>query len=384
MMEMKRIAVIGDCNSIFVKNYIEFVLVGECEVVLVEENPLSDVYRNFYENHGVKIEPLYSGQWKFIGHIPYIRSTIGCHLWVRQMVKKYGHFDFVHVHGVCNSRQTIGEALRPFTTKLIVSVWGDELLRRTSKQLNRISRIYDKADCLTLVSDQMIASFEDVYGKKYSGKISKNRFFISAITDIMDEIKEKESREEMCLSLGMANSGKINVYVGHNGRPQQRHLEINEQIKKLPDAVKNKINLVYSMNYGASYEYKIKVEADASSTGCQHTIISGYKSEEDVARMRLVCDVLLHAQLTDAGSASVRECLYGGAIVVNGDWLPYNTIPDYHNRVVEYHDMNELIGMLVDIVEHYDSYKKKFASNKGFRFWPSKESVVNEWKGLLK
>lgn len=381
---MKRIAVIGDCNSIFVKNYIETVLVGEYEVVLIEENPLTDVYRNYYESHGIKVEPLYSGIGRLIRRVPYIRSTIGCHLWVQKMIKKYGQFDFVHVHGVCNSRQTIGEALRPFTTKLIVSVWGDELLRRTSKQLKRISSIYDIADHITLVSDKMIASFEEVYGKKYSSKISKNRFSISAIADIMDEIASKESREEMCLSLGISNSNKINIYVGHNGRPQQRHLEINEQLKELPSSVKSKIILVYSMNYGASMEHRNKVLNDAAKTGCQYTIICGYRSEEDVARMRLVCDILLHAQLTDAASASVRECLYGGAIVVNGDWLPYNTIPEYHKRVVEYHEMNELTEIIVDIVEHYDSYKKKFAFNKGFRFWPSKEIVVNEWKGLLK
>lgn len=380
---MKRIAVIGDCNSIFVKNYIDTVLVGEYEVILVEENPLSDVYRKYYERHGVKVEPLYSGVGSLIRRVPYIRSTIGCRLWVRQMVKKYGHFDFVHIHGVCNSRQTIGEALRPHTTKLIVSVWGDELLRRSARQLKSISRLYDIADSITLVN-KMIKLFEEVYGKKYSGKISKNSFAVSTVTDAMDELEKKETREDMCRSLGITDSDKINVYVGHNGRPQQRHIEITEQMKKLPFGVKSKINLVYSMNYGSNPKSFEAVVNAASNSGCPYTIIQGYRSEEDVARMRLVCDVLLHAQLTDAGSASVRETLYSGAIVVNGDWLPYNNIPNYHDRVIEYHEMSELTDIVVDIVNNFDSYKERFVLNKGFRYWTPKETVAEAWKKLLK
>lgn len=382
-MGKKRVLVIGDCNSIFVKNYIDTVLVGEFETVLIIENPLTEVYREYYESHDVKVEPLFSGFNRIIRKIPYLRSTLGCRRWVKAMVKKYGHFDFVHIHGVCDSRQVIGEALRPFTTKLIVSVWGDELLRRSDKQLEKISRLYDLADFITMVSDKMITDFVKVYGNKYSDRISKNVFAVSVITDLMDDIEKVFSREELCHDLGIKSSKKINVFIGHNGRTAQRHLEITSQMKKLSEEAKSRLNLVYSMSYGADDSYILKVKNAAEDCGCSYTIIQGYKSEKDVAKLRLICDVLLHAQLTDAGSASIRECFYGGAIIVNGDWLPYNSIPDYHNRVVEYHNLNELPIIVEDIVIHFDSYKRRFATNKKYRYWSSTEEVVMKWKQLL-
>ena len=64
--------------------------------------------------------------------------------------------------------------------------------------------------------------------------------------------------------------------------------------------------------------------------------------EEKMAKLRCISDIMLHAQPTDAFSASVQECLYCGAIVFNGAWLVYNELDEIDARLVPFSDYHQL------------------------------------------
>lgn len=377
--------VLGDCNSIFVKQYIEHVLLSKYNVILLQEDYLSDYYCKFYLDSGVHIEPMWYSNNKWLKHIPILRSSFGAHLWAKHIGKIYGNFDVVHVHGLSRNRCNAALYLKSNAKQVILTAWGSDLLRRSTKQLKAFEKYYIVADKITLATNQMKDAFKKAYGNKFVGKCYVIGFSMG-ILDIIDNVRFKSTRMELCNELGMQHPEKLNVYIGHNGRDCQRHLELTEAMFNLPQNIKDKINLVYTMTYGVPPQpYLDNLKNIAKRSGCECTFIEGYRTEEEVAKIRLVCDVLLHAQPTDAASASFFECMYSGAICVNGTWLPYEHIEDYHHRVIEYGDIPQLTGIVQDIVENYESYKKKFARNIGFRNGnPTPQETADKWHSIIK
>lgn len=383
-MDKPNFVVLGDSNSIFVKQYVEYVLLKKYNVILLQEGYLSDNYRKFYMDNGVNIEQMWYPGNKWLKSIPGLRSSFGAYLWAKHIVKVYGKIDNIHVHGLSRNRCNMALYLKPYSEQLLLTVWGSDLLRRSSKQLKTYERYYAAADKITLATDAMLENMRNSYGDRFVDKCHIIAFSMG-ILDIIDEIKLKSNREELCKELGMKHPEKINVYIGHNGRDCQQHIGLTDAMAQLPQIIKDKINLVYTMTYGVPPEpYLNNLKRLAEKSGCDYTFIEGYRSEEDVAKIRLACDVLLHAQPTDAASASFFECMYTGAICVNGKWLPYEHINDYHNRVIEYDDINQLTGIVQNIVENYEFYKDKFSSNIGFRNGnPTAHETAEKWNNIL-
>ena len=300
-------------------------------------------------------------------------------------MKECGSFDVVHVHGLNRSRGLIAKYLRSKTRSLVISVWGSELLGQTEKQLKDILPYYRISDTITFETDQMIAKFKESYGDEFNNKIDKAELFLG-IYEYMDRIAKQNTREELCQSFGIKDTNRLNVFVGHNGRDVQRHFEITEQIKRLPEEVKGRINLVYTMTYGTPQgDYLNNLKTEAQKTGCPSYFIEGYLSEDSIAKLRLVCDILIHAQLVDAASASLRECMYGGSLVINGAWLKYDFIPRYNERVIDYSSLNEITEKLSDVVLNPEKYQSMRELNKGNRDGePTLEENVSIWNNVFK
>ena len=53
------------------------------------------------------------------------------------------------------------------------------------------------------------------------------------------------------------------------------------------------------------------------------TVLRGKRDLQDIARLRIACDIVINVQTTDSLSASIQEHLMAGARLIVGDWLPY-------------------------------------------------------------
>lgn len=383
-MEKKKFLVLGDSNSIFIKQYIQSVLLNNYQVVLLQEGYLSDYYKQYYVNNGVQVESLWCSTNSWLRRIPVLRSSIGAWLWAKYIVRKYEHFAVVNVHGLSRNRCNIAMYLKPYSEQVILSVWGSDLLRRSKAETKQYKKYYKVATKVTLANDNIKKTLLNTYGD-----FLNNKCFVAGVPwgmmDVIDEIKGNSNREELCKELGINPTGLINVFLGYNGRECQRHVELTEAMSKLPKQVKEKINLVYTMTYGVPPQpYLDNLKLLAEKSGCFCTFIEKYLTEVDIAKLRLTCDILVHAQPTDAASASFYESMYAGAVCVNGSWLPYDFLTDYHNRVVEYDDICQLTVVVQDIVENFDYYKKKFARNVGFRDGkPTLKEQSKEWLKII-
>ena len=380
-----RYLIVGDAGSIFIKQYIEYVLIGEeREIILLQEGYASLDYLEFYKKNNIRIEPLATKKTKWIMKIPIIRSILGVRIWCKEMRKKYGNFDFLHVHGLNRGRGNIAKYLRKVTDKVAISVWGDELFRKTEKVLKSYRKYYDIADYITLSTKAMQKKFFEVYNEDYKSKISLNKFAIGEF-DYIDEAKETYTREEICQEFGVLDSTKKLIYIGHNGRIAQRHFELTKALSALSKEELSKVCLVYTMTYGVKdAQYLTDLKQEASALGAEFVILQEFLNEEKIAKLRVVCDILLHAQLTDAFSASIQESLYAGVIVFNGKWLPYTDLPENIQCMIEYADFEEMIVKLRQVLENYDVYRERFKGNREIlRAISSIEVTTRAWKETL-
>ncbi len=377
-----RVLVVGDSGSIFIKQYIENVLlpITNIEIVLIQENISSRQYLDFYKENQVVVEPLVFKKNKFVFKFPVIRSYLGVKLWADEIKKRYGSFDMVHVHGLNRSRGNALLFLHKIAKKAVISVWGDEIFRASEKVCNKYIKYYDLANYITVSTKAMWEKFSQTYGDRYRDKIVMNKFAVG-LFDRIDKFKSEYTREQLCEEFGVKSPNKLLVFVGHNGRLAQRHLEITRALKKLPQSYKDRITLLYTMTYGVpGQDYLSELESEAKSVGCEYTVLKEFLDENSMAKLRCICDILLHAQLTDAFSASIQESLYAGSIVLNGSWMPYDEIPDYKEHYIEYDNVDDISDVLCEIIDQYQEYKSKFNINREvLRSISSTETTTKAW-----
>lgn len=384
-----RILIVGNANAVVVKEYIEYVLTPDPgnEIILLcemNQDQIRPDYLELYLKAGVFLEPLKQGILKLVYRIPLIRSKLGSFLWCRNMGKKYEHFDVVHVHGVDVNRGEIAVRLREMTGKLILTIWGSEFLRANEKEKERYKKFYDKADLITFTSAGVCHRFSDYYGEQYRTRMRVTHVAFG-IFDHIDKILMSHTRTEIREKWKIGTDGSIIVFVAHNGSPAQQHMEITRELRRLPEDVKERVILLYTMTYAVkSPEYMTELRKTADETGCRYIVLTDYLNEEKMAELRTICDVLIHAQITDAYSGSVMETMYAGGVVLNGRWLRYDDIPECEKRMVEFESLEEIPDRLTDVVRNIVFYKHRYPDNqKLMRSINGRVETTREWQKLL-
>ena len=59
----------------------------------------------------------------------------------------------------------MGLLMRPFSDRLVISIWGSELLSEKGNKSDQLRKYYEMADCITLTNDKMQRAFEEEFGQ---------------------------------------------------------------------------------------------------------------------------------------------------------------------------------------------------------------------------
>ena len=106
--------------------------------------------------------------------------------------------------------------------------------------------------------------------------------------------------------------------------------------------------LLFQFTYGNNTDisYQHEIAGLCEKFGLKYKFFTSYLSNEDMAKYRLLCDLFLHLQPTDAANASLHEFLLAGTQVINGKWLHY---PKLEAEGLPYHiceSLEELASVL--------------------------------------
>ncbi len=273
------------------------------------------------------------------GHISQIRT-----------IRKFGPFDIINLHYIGYDDIVYAPILKILTkSKLVFSYWGSDLFRAGDRRLFFRGLFARCADYITFDNKDLQKKFKKVY--KWANKVPSEVVLFGL--PVLDNIREKYKK---CSSSDIRKKwnipdDKIVIAVGYNGHPEQQHINVLKVIRELDSNDKKKIFLLLQMTYGGSKEYQRCVLETAKKTGCEYMGIQYFLSNDEVTDLRILTDIYINAQTTDAFSGSVCENLFAGTKLLNARWLRYQEFKEYNFKFWEFNRIEDIGQMIKTAME---------------------------------
>lgn len=377
MEKQIKVLLLGTISSQWIINYIDnFLLKNNCEIWMLNKYDLEKEKKNIelLEKKGVHI---INGALPFLNRLGRIRGLGRIYFYHHlRLILKSGPYDIINLHYVQFSGIAYAvRARRSNKGKMILSYWGSDILRASDEETKQIGKFAKCADYITFDNGDLEAEFKrrNSWWKEVP---LETVLFGLPILDIINEKSRTESIEELRKKWNIPMDKTI-VAVGYNAGLQQRHLDVLNSIAKFANKAKDKIFLLLQMTYGGTEEYKEQVLQKAKETGCEYMALQSFLTDEEVAEIRIMTDIYINAQTTDAFSGSVCENLYAGTQLINASWLCYQEFKDYDFRYMEFKDMDEIPLLLEKAI----AKKPDLSGNKELiwklRSW---EACFPKWK----
>ncbi|OQB97489.1 MAG: 4-alpha-L-fucosyltransferase [Spirochaetes bacterium ADurb.Bin110] len=375
-----KVLIIGDGNSIWIRDYIKNVLIANNATVFLYTGRISnEEYLQFYKANNVVLFGYIDNS--FIQKFPIIRGVLNI-LYSINPVYRNRYYDAIHVHFADKQSCWKAHFYHKLAKKEIYSFWGSDLFRASDFQLKRLKSYLDKCHMITVATQKMHDRIISVFGNIYDNKIRTLRYGIESF-DIIDNIKKLEDKKTSMAKLGLPND-KIILNIGYNASVNQQHLAIIEQLAKVDNKILDKLFIVIQMTYGnLNIDYHEEVREKIRSITNNFKIFENFMQTEDIARFRCCADIFIHGQTTDALSASFQEYIYAGAVVLNAKWLQYNELEERGIRYIEFGSFEEIPMLVTKIVSNLEEYKLAFSNNRDIlRAFSSVEAVSQEWYSI--
>ncbi|MBS5843763.1 MAG: glycosyltransferase [Clostridiales bacterium] len=373
---MKRIAILGDPNSIWIQTYVNEVFreyVGQFDIYIftdktVESGNLSKLpqYINIIECvPGGLVRKLHADS---LGYL--FKMFMNFH--------KLVPFDYIHVHFVNKRKLSALRVFRKYYKKSIVTFWGSDLLRKSDSELCKMKKILNDAEYITVGSTQMKEFFIQKFDEINTEKLYVKRFGVNALNPIM-RISESNNVIRSRLDIPF---NKIVITIGYNGSQEQNHFEVLASLENFANEIKNKIYFILPMTYGLEDSYYHKIETYLTDKGYDFKILTEYMDLSAIASLCAITDVFIHAQKTDALSASIQEYLCAGKLLINPKWIVYEELKQKNVFYWEYTNYSEIC----DLVSKYVTYgvssdeERMLADNKEIVYKLSSwDELKHEW-----
>lgn len=264
--------------------------------------------------------------------------------------KKLLTSDHVHIHYMYELYSKYLDKLKRKECKLSITFWGSDFLRATESTRASYLDLLDYASSFS-GSVGVIRELIKQY-PKYINKYCVTYYGLTNLPDIA--CIDDESRLSFCHKYSIPSDRQV-VALGYNGTPAQQHMDMFSSVTHLPNSLKEKLHLIVPMTYGGSKKYREEVELGVRETGVSYTLFKEFLSSKDNMTLRVVSDIVVNIQITDAFAASVSESIAGGNIVIVGEWLPYDLYDDWNIDLIKT-SKDGLTGLLKDVLENSKDY----------------------------
>jgi len=342
-----RVLILGNPDSIWTKEFIEYVIIRPGRKVYVLYNSQTrGKFVDFYESLGVEVimvPPVSDVVMK----IPKFRAILMQKNCIRA-ARRYSPFDVIINMFVSPDTLSCAIAQKKYGGSILAYFCGSDIIRADALTCARLKKRLVKTDHAVFASTGVQKAYEEKIGHLNDCRQTTIRLGISVFSNIDWEMANS-SIEKCKYSFGIPTDKKT-VSIGYNGSEAQNHLSVLEQIKLIAPEIKEKILILIPMTYAGTKKYVAQVSAAAKMTGCEVMIFSEYMDHKTIAKLWLATDVFINAQVSDGLSGSVLEIMYAGALLLNASWLHYS---EYENWGLEYRNLSrfeDLPELLTDVI----------------------------------
>lgn len=370
-----RLLLIADINSIWTYNYALLLADKDIELTVWPIYKARNSFSSKLMNQGIGVLAFSDTSYSYFERNKHsffekIRF-LWCIILDSYNALKNNSFDLINIQYVDPNYMRLF-LLFPWTfKKMVLSYWGSDLLRAKKKDLLQIRRIINRCRGCTFDNEDLYCEHIRVYGKKVNREVV---MLPLPILDVIDRNRDALSSDNITIAGQVVCREKTCVCVGYCGRRQQQHIEAIKQLGKINPDIKNNILILLPMTYSidANDSYITEVKQAVTDSGIEYVMFEEFMTDEEVAKLRLVTDVFIHAQTTDAFSGSICEILYAGGVLVNAKWLHYKEFDKYPITFREFEEFDELAPIIESLVQ-----ERRVRSGDNRRIIKSLRSVDN-------
>ena len=145
-------------------------------------------------------------------------------------------------------------------------------------------------------------------------------------------------------------------------------------------AKRGDIMLLLQLTYGDDAPaYVIEIEDALEKSGFEYKMFFDFMDSDESLRFRIASDIMIHAQPTDAFSASVREHLAAGSLVINPRRINYS---EYKKAGIFYEEYDSAEELPAIIQSHIESGEiRTDNSDKINKLFPF-DRYISGWRSL--
>ena len=295
----------------------------------------------------------------------------------------FAGYDVYHVLGMFVRPCHWALRLLPADAPVIVAIMGSDLMWHAGVRFYREqSKILARADVIAVHGVLMREILLSKFGRHLEPKIRMNFVGIGEETlSAIDALDAPAVRRGFLEEHGLDPSRRM-ICIGHSGHRRNGHLEVVDALAELPAAACRRVSLMVPMTYGAAPDYLAELRRRLESSGLPFVILEEFLSEEDVVRLRVSSDIMIHVPRSDAFSAAMVQTLYAGNMVITGAWLPYDRLRRSGIRHFEITAFGDLAAVAQDALAACESKGPTAATREYIRAHWGTDAVARDWAKL--
>ncbi len=371
---MKNVLVVGNAESVWTREYVKHIhcFLGN-KVLLTDFYGLKEKDQKFYADLGVGIVDVH-------GDNGIVRMLKCFRKMGRVSPGKGEKIDILDIQSPPHSIQAkiLEKAAKKYGGKTVVTFWGSDILTINQADADRMKGLMDCSDYINIGTNHMQEKLQSFYGNQYDDKC----VFIGFGSPAFESIKNVTMSAKECKEYFGLEGDLITVEIGYNGRREQQHIPVIESLSELDEETKGRLQLVIHLGYGGDASYGAEIEEALKKSGIKYRVLTNSYDLDDIAILRRGTDIMLHAQLSDGLSGSIREAVYAGSVLVNPSWLEYTRFDEEGVEYIKYDGFEELPGIIRGIVRDeisVDREKNKKLLYEGYSW----EFVRNKWMDVF-
>lgn len=380
-----KVLIIGNRSHQFIYNYVKALKRVyphshlDIDILSQDTSDISFSSDKFYDNIYALSVPSFLKKIRFL-------IVFYQHILFRKYIRKLDYYDVVHIHYIENIIiRDISFFSKYIRGKLIVSIWGSDFLRASEERKKNMTVLFNRADYITIASDEVIEEFKACYQKSsFLSKIALCRFGLEPLESLIPILRSGADARISKSKIGLC-ADKIVITIGYNASRLQHHIDIIENIERssLLSPFHDKVEFLLPVTYPKDAEYIDIIKKTILNSKFHYNVIEQFLSDEDVAHLRVASDIFIQLQPTDMLSGSMLEHLSAQNIVITGSWLPYDCLDRWGVFYRKIDCLELLSNELHDVLNNFVSYKKLTYKNTEmiidkFRW----TNVIHNWLDL--
>lgn len=300
-----------------------------------------------------------------------------------EKVKEYGMFDVCHLHYLGYPVVTVGLLIKNICKKVISNYWGSDWLRANDTRKQYQKYILELSDYIVADSLQICEQLNEYWNNNLQEKIQYIRFKTPVI-NIMQSGEIDKGTKKTFMEKYHIPSGKRVVTCGYSASNEHNHGGIVNAIKELSKGIKENLFIIVPMTYDGKYkEYVDEIKQAIKESAAQGVVITNYLDFKEVVLLRLVTDIFINVEPTDAYSSTMIEYAYCNKITIIGKWLDYSQLEKQGAYFEKIDGIEELTGTLANVLNNFEEVQKLFSRNKAASEKFQEDSAGNErWRKL--